>query len=104
MLDRNCSKAATSRFWAQFSTRFSQAASGTIFFLADGNQRPAYNLFSFFGCYELINLNTSVVKRLVALNVHTENGMPNFLILTVYYIKFYLENLVVWGWGEGRGG
>ena len=54
--------------------RFAQAASGTIFFLADGERnQTAYDPSGFFGCYELVNLNRTVVKRLVTLNVHRKN-------------------------------
>ena len=53
-------------------------ARGNVFYLTDGarmtdgERKPAYSPSSFFGCIELVNLNTSVVDRLVVLNIHRE--------------------------------
>lgn len=74
LLGNTCpNRDATTQFWAQFSTLFAQVAKGTVFYLTDGERMPAYNPLSFFGCIEIPNLNTSVVNRIVTLNIHRNN-------------------------------
>lgn len=82
-LNSLCPKPPTSLFWAQFSVRFAQAAIGTAYFLANGEGNPAYSETSFFGCYELDNIRSGIVTRLVVLNAHRRNKgkQPEVLII-----------------------
>ena len=71
-----CPKPATSLFWAQFSVRFAKAASGTVYFMANGERKTPYDPTSFFGSYEIVSLGPQVT-RLVALNIHAKDKGQN---------------------------
>ena len=58
-------------FWTEFSIQFAQAAKGTVFWLARGeNPAGTYRNSSFFAMHEIPNLSTSAVNDVVILVVH----------------------------------
>ena len=61
----------TTAFWAQFSTEFALAASGSAFYLGYGEDpRGTFRLGSFFAMYELPNLSLPRVTDVVVMVVH----------------------------------
>lgn len=66
-----CLCSVTTAFWAQFSTEFALAASGTVFYLSYG-EKPGgtFQSSSFFATYELPNMSPPRVTEVVILNVH----------------------------------
>lgn len=66
-----CPNTPTRSFWFQYSVEFAQAASGTVFFLTDGESSVgAFNTESFFATAELPNLSTDTVTHVIVLLVH----------------------------------
>lgn len=73
---KNCDCTPYDSFWIEFSVLFAKAATGTAFFLGNG-ERPdgkgTYFPDSVFALYEVPNINPSAVKQVVVMVVHRAN-------------------------------
>ena len=77
----SCPCGVTEAFWAQFSIQFASVASGTVFYLGNGEREGGvFQPNSNFAQYELPQLSPPRVSEVVVMVIHREEKGKSYII------------------------